>query len=71
MSEFKGKEFLFDRFNSIQKISTTKAGPIAEWSELSDLDCGQGDLGSNPGKVMCFFQDGEQSGSHIACFHLW
>ena len=46
-------------------------GPIAERSKLSDLDCGPGDPGSNPGKGMCFFRDGELSGSRIACLHMW
>ena len=32
-----------------------KAGPIAEQSKSSDIDCGRGDLGSNPGRGMCFF----------------
>ena len=48
------------------KISITKnffyfitivAGPIAERSKWSDLYCGQGGLGSNPGKGMCFIWD--------------
>ena len=44
------------------------AGPIAEWSKLSDLDCGRGDPGSNPGKGRCFsafFRDGERSITRI------
>ena len=32
-----------------------RAGPIAERSKSSDLDCGRGDPGSNPGEGMCFF----------------
>ena len=48
-----------------------EAGPIAERSKSSDLDCGRGDPGSNPGEGMCFFRDGELSGSHIVCFHTW
>ena len=54
-----------------QQSFNIKSGPIAKGSKLSDLDCGQGDLGSNPGKGMCFFPDGELSGSHIACFYTW
>ena len=38
---------------------------------VKDLDCGQGDPGSNPGEGMSFFLDGELSGSHIVCFHMW
>ena len=49
-------------------------GPITEQSKSSDLDCGWGDLGSNPGEGMCFFRDGEVSGSHtkipVLTFHL-
>ena len=37
--------------NTLQK----KAGPIAKRSKSSDLDCGRGDPGSNPGEGMCFF----------------
>ena len=36
-----------------------RAGPIAECSKSSDLDCGCGDPGSIPGEDMCFFRDGE------------
>ena len=39
-------------------------GPIAERSKSSDLDCGRGDPGSNPGEgrnFSTFFQDGELS----------
>ena len=32
-----------------------QAGLIAKQSKSSDLGCGQGELGSNPGKGMCFF----------------
>ena len=42
-------------------------GPIAERCKSSDVGCGWVDLGSNPGKVMCFFGDGELIGSHFAC----
>ena len=31
------------------------AGPIAEQSKSSDLDCGRGDPGSNPGEGRNFF----------------
>ena len=31
------------------------AGPIAEWSKSSDLDCGREDPGSNPGEGRNFF----------------
>ena len=31
------------------------AGPIAERSKSSDLDCGREDPGSNSGEGMCFF----------------
>ena len=48
-----------------------KAGPIVKRSKSSDLNCGREDLGSNPGKGMCFFWDGELCGSHLACFHTW
>ena len=37
----------------INKNWLIEAGP--KRSKLSDLDCGQGDLGSNPGESMCFF----------------
>ena len=39
----------------INNLLCLKAGPIAQQSKLSDLDCGQGDPGSNPSEVMCFF----------------
>ena len=32
-----------------------KAGPIAEQSKSSDLDCGRGNPGSNPGEGRNFF----------------
>ena len=53
------------------KIYTIFLVYIAERSKSSDLDSGQGDLGSNPGEGMCFFWDGELSGSHTVCFHTW
>ena len=59
------------RFKQKLKKAKNTAGPLAEQSRSSDLDCGQGDLGSNPGKGVCFFWDAELSGSHIACFHRW
>ena len=55
----------------IHKVSLDEDGPIAEWSKLSNLDCGREDPVSNPGKGVCFFRDGELSESHIACFHMW
>ena len=40
----------------MKKINKTyvKAGPIAERSRSSDLDCGRGDPGSNPGEGRFF-----------------
>ena len=63
---------LIDNINSLFiTIEHFKAGPIAERSKSVDIDCGPGDPGSNPGNGMCFFWDGELSGRHIACFHMW
>ena len=45
-----------------------KAGPIAERSKWSDLDCGRGDPGSNLGEgrfFSAFFWDGELSVTRI------
>ena len=39
----------------VKIYGTLEAGPIAKQSKSSDLDCGQGNPGSNPGKGMCFF----------------
>ena len=44
------------------------AGTIAERSKSSDLDCGWGDPGSNPGEgrfFSAFFRDGELSVTRI------
>ena len=59
------------RYDLIWQSHILQVGPIAEQSKSSDLDCGWGDPGSNPGGCMYFFRDGELSGSHIACFQTW
>ena len=60
------KEFPFGKC-CLQKITKTsssfttavrnwffQAGPIADQSKLSDLDCGRGDPGSNLSEGLCF-----------------
>ena len=48
-------------------------GPIAERSKSSDLVCGRGDPGSNPGEgrlFSAFFQDGELSVTRIDGYRI-
>ena len=42
-------------YTPFYKYYNIKAGPIAERTKSSDLDCGWGDPGSNPGEGRNFF----------------
>ena len=59
----KYKIFIFFWNGALQTKYLCEAGPKAERYKSSDLDCGQGDPGSNPGKAARFFGDSELSRS--------
>ena len=50
-----GSPFTKQEVKLLVSCYQTTTGPIAERSKSSDLDCGRGDLGSNPGEGRNFF----------------